>query len=353
MAQSYITGIQQIGIGVGDAMEAAQFYKALFGMNVLVFDDCSEAKLMTQYTGNTVYNRRALLTLNLQGGGGFELWQFLDRTPKKQVRAARFGDLGINAAIIKCADIDEAHQHLSKQAGISVSSISILEETKESSFWVTDSANHQFLVKQYGEQFNGLKCPTGGVLGAVIGVSNIEKSIPFYQEVLGLNRVLIDRIEEIDKANEQGEEQKIRRVLLEKQSDGKGAFGKLLGSVQIELVERLDGTGIPIYEDRYWGDPGFIHLCFDVLDMSGLKAHSEALGFHFTVDSQDSFAMERAAGRFCYVEDPDGTLIEMVETHRVPILKSLNLYLNLKKRGLEKPLPDWMVKLLGLSKLKG
>lgn len=353
MQQSFITGIQQIGIGVSNAVEAAQFYKDLFGMNVLVFDDCSEAKLMTRYTGGTVYNRRALLTLNLQGGGGFEVWQFLNRTPQHPIQRARFGDLGINAAIIKCVDINEAHKHLSNRPAIKVSAISVLKELNEASFWVTDHANHRFLVKEYGERFNGLKCATGGVLGAVIGVSDIENSLPFYQEILGLNHVLDDRIELVEDADEPQEKLKLRRVLLEKQADGRGAFGKLLGSVQVELVQRLDGTGTPIYEDRFWGDPGFIHLCFDVLNMDGLKAHSEVSGYHFTVDSQNSFAMEKAAGRFCYVEDPDGTLIELVETHRVPILKSLNLYLNLKKRGLQKPLPDWMVKMLGFSKLKG
>jgi hypothetical protein len=27
--------------------------------------------------------------------------------------------------------------------------------------------------------------------------------------------------------------------------------------------------------------------------------------------------MDNASGRFCYIEDPDGTLIELVETHKV------------------------------------
>ncbi len=62
--------------------------------------------------------------------------------------------------------------------------------------------------------------------------------------------------------------------------------------------------------------------------------------------------MESAAGGFCYIETPEGTLIELVETHKVPVLKKLGLYINLKRRNLEKPLPDWMVKLLALSKVK-
>ena len=62
--------------------------------------------------------------------------------------------------------------------------------------------------------------------------------------------------------------------------------------------------------------------------------------------------MDNASGRFCYVEDPDGTLIELVETHKVPILKKIGWFLDLQKRDQEKPLPNWMIKMLALSKVK-
>ena len=91
--------------------------------------------------------------------------------------------------------------------------------------------------------------------------------------------------------------------------------------MQVELVQCLNEKRSHGYTDRYWGDPGFIHLCMDVLDMEGLKEHAAAHGVQFSVDSQDTFAMESAGGRFCYIEDPDGTLIELVETHRVPVAK--------------------------------
>jgi hypothetical protein len=91
---------------------------------------------------------------------------------------------------------------------------------------------------------------------------------------------------------------------------------------------------------------------FDVYNMTGLKQYFSGKGYPFTVDSIDSFGMESSSGRFCYVEDPDGTLIELVETHKISIYKKLGIYLNLKKRSLEKPLPNWMIKLLALSKVK-
>ena len=46
------------------------------------------------------------------------------------------------------------------------------------------------------------------------------------------------------------------------------------------------------------------------------------------------------------------TLIELVETHKVPILKKIGWYLNLKKRKHNRPLPSWMIGMLALNKVK-
>jgi hypothetical protein len=86
--------------------------------------------------------------------------------------------------------------------------------------------------------------------------------------------------------------------------------------------------------------------------MSGLAERCAEAGFAFTVDSSNSFDMGKAAGHFTYCEDPDGTLIEFVETHKVPIFEKLGLYLNLRKRNPSKPLPRWMVKMLSLNRVR-
>ena len=86
--------------------------------------------------------------------------------------------------------------------------------------------------------------------------------------------------------------------------------------------------------------------------MERLKAKAEELNYTFSVDSKNSFVMENAGGRFCYVEDPDGTLIELVETHAVPIFKKVGWYLNIKKRKQDRPLPKWMIGMMGLTKIK-
>lgn len=343
--QDFISGIQQVGIGVQNAPESLRYYAGLFGMDTLVFNDVSEAHLMTRYTGGKVYNRQALLSLNMQGGGGFELWQFQNRQPAEPLLRPQYGDLGIYAAKLKCADVKKAHVQLSSSTELMASSLQ--HDAKGSShFYVADKHGNNFNLVSGNHWFQQKRGCVGGVTGAVIGVSNMERSKAFYQWLLNLQGEVYDKV----LSDESG--QRYRKALLQKHANGKGAFGKLLGSVELELVQCLDRQPAKIYEDRFWGDCGFIHLCFDVFDMCGLKRYAVDNGHNFTVDSEDSFRMEGASGRFCYMEDPDGTLIELVETHRVPILKKLGLYLDLRKRGMAKPLPDWTIKLLALNKVK-
>lgn len=338
---SYISGIQQCGIGVADAVEAAVYYKELLGFDCLVFDDTAEAKLMTQYTGDQVFKRRALLTMNMQGGGGIELWQYINRKPLSPKNKPKLGDLGIFAIKIKTKDLRKAHSFFKVRNAESVSDI-YKNIATQSCFLIEDKYNNHFEIVECEEFFTSTSHVCGGVYGAIIGVSNIEKAQFFYKEIL-----------QIEEANfSKAEEEKICRTVLHKEQSGTGAFANLLGGFQIELVQTA-GEKNKIFENRYWGDLGFIHLCLDVVDMAAYKKIQSDLGNQFTVDSKGFFEMDQAGGRFCYLQDLDNTLIEFVETYNVPILKKWGWYLNLSKRKTKQPLPKWMVKMLGLNKISG
>ncbi|MEZ5172526.1 MAG: VOC family protein [Bacteroidia bacterium] len=181
-----------------------------------------------------------------------------------------------------------------------------------------------------------------------IGVFGMERSVRFYSHVLGLNQVVYDQSGVFPELSNQ----EIRRVLLRPSVTPGGAFSRLLGVPQVELVQLSAGGGKKIYENRFWGDLGYIHVCFDVNDMKSLEARCAEKGSPFTVNSGNSFDMGEAAGQFAYNEDPDGTLIEYVQTHKLPILKKLGWYLDLRKRDHNKPLPDWMLATMKFSRVK-
>lgn len=346
-----INGIQQIGIGVLDTKSVFNWYRKHLGFDVLLFKDEAVASLMTKYTNGNAEKRDAYLSLNLTGGGGLEIWQFKDRIPVASKETIQFGDLGIYAMKIRCKNLAHLHHYLKN---LQVKNLTEISKTHScgSIFYFDDPFGNKIQMIQDSYTFCKQTSSNGGVMGAVIGVSDMEQSIHFYKQMLDYSKVLFDGIVEPTVYTDQPENSRFRRVILTQERKKVGGFGDLLGPTQLELIQVLDRKPVKIYKDRLWGDLGYIHLCFDVYGMAGLRKKAKAINHPFTVDSSNSFDMGDAAGHFSYIEDPDGTLIELVETHKVPILKSFGIYLNLKNRNPQKTLPKWLVKSLSFHRLK-
>ncbi|TLP71242.1 VOC family protein [Maribacter sp. ACAM166] len=346
-----INGIQQIGIGVLDTKSVFNWYRKHLGFDILVFKDEAVASLMTRYTNGTKERRDAYLSLNLVGGGGLEIWQFKDRIPCSPKVPLKFGDLGIYAMKIRCSNLDKMHMYLNRLKVANLEKISSSDKCNTSFYFEDPFGNRVQMVKDT-YAFCKRTSKNGGVMGAVMGVSNMEQSLNFYMKMLDYSVVLYDGVEATKGDSQEFKKGSFRKVILSQERKNIGGFGDLLGPTQIELIQVLDRIPVKIYKDRLWGDLGYIHLCFDVYGMDLMKEKANSLNHPFTVDSSDSFDMGDAAGHFSYVEDPDGTLIELVETHKVPILKSLGLFLNLKNRNPHKTLPKWIVKSLGFHRVK-
>jgi catechol 2,3-dioxygenase-like lactoylglutathione lyase family enzyme len=347
-----ISGIQQIGIGVSDAEKSWAWYRKYLGMDIPIFKDQAKAQLMTQYTGNNIHERYAILAINIQGGGGFEVWQYTDRNPVSASTEIQLGDLGIYAVKIKCKDIQKTYQFF-QTSGLDILGEICQNPAGKLHFFVKDPVGNVFELVETEYWFLHNQCLTGGVEGCIIGVADMEQSLDFYQKILGYDTKIYDKTGKFEdfKGITAGKES-FRRVLLRHSRPCAGNFSRLLGASVIELVQSQDRIPSKIFENRYWGDLGFIHLCFDISGMRYLAEKCAEVGFPFTVNSADTFDMGSAGGHFSYIEAPEGTLIEFVETHKVPIIKKLGWYFNLKKRTNGKPLPNWMVRALALGRVK-
>lgn len=355
-----ISGIQQIGIGIPKVYEAWDWYRANFGYDIAMFDAPGPAELMLPYTNGEPQERHAVLAINLQGGGGFEIWQYTSRKPQPPAFDIQLGDYGIFAAKIKSRNVKAAFLDFKAKEENLLSKLENNPDGTEN-FFVKDPYGNIFEVTHSDNYFKESKALTGGAYGVIIGCKDVEKSKEFYGKILGYDKVVYEKegIFEDFKGLPGGEHQ-FKRVLLAHSEPRKGPFSKLLGESQIELVQVLNRDARKIYENRLWGDLGYIHLCYDIRGMKALKEECEQLGYKFTVDSnpdsyekgEGTFDMGEASGHFTYTEDPDGTLIEFVETHKIPILKKFGWYLNLRKRNPEKALPDWMLATLKFNRKK-
>ncbi|MBT3301806.1 MAG: VOC family protein [Bacteroidetes bacterium] len=348
-----ISGIQQLGIGVSNVHEAWKWYRQNFNIDVKIFEEAATAGLMLPYTGGKPQERHAVLCMNMQGGGGMEVWQYTGRTPQPPAFEIQLGDLGFFAGKIKSKNVTASYNEFKKKQLNLVGVLSKDAGGEKNHFFVKDPYNNIFEIAESKKWFKPQKWNTGGVYGACIGVTNMQKSIDFYSHILGYNEAVYDKEGVFeDLAYLPGGKNKFRRVLLRHGQPRVGSFSKMLGPSKIELFQVLDREPKKIYKDRFWGDLGFIHLCFDINGMDDLRKECEAYGHPFTVDSSNSFDMGEAAGHFSYIEDPDGALIEFVETHKVPIMKKLGWYLDLRKRNPEQDLPKWMINALRFSRVK-
>ncbi len=351
-----INGIQQLGVGVENVHEAWKWYRQHFSMDIRMFEEEAVAELMLAHTEGKPRKRHAVLALNMRGGGGFEIWQHKGKKPEYPAFEIRLGDLGINIGILKTDNVDAAYQKFSK-SGLNLLCPNQKDPDKNDHFYLKDIYGNIWEVKNEKDVFRKKeKSVSGGVLGVVIGVKNMEESLKVYQDILKYDQVVYDKTGTFkDFENLPGGKSQFRRILLKHSDIKEGAFSPFFGPSVIELVQVLDREPRDIFEGRIWGDPGFIHLCFDINGINKLREKVKEMGYPFTVDSAralESFDMGEAAGSFAYIQAPEGTLIEFVETHRIPLIQKLGWYLDFRKRG-HRPLPNWMLKLFRFKRVKG
>jgi catechol 2,3-dioxygenase-like lactoylglutathione lyase family enzyme len=353
MSKPTIAGIQQVGVGIPNVHESFKWYATHFGMDIPIFEEAAEANLMLPYTGGKPHMRHAILAINLKGGGGFEIWQYTSRKPEPCSFELQLGDLGFYCAKMKTSDVKGSFDFL-KSKNVNLVSEIVKDPNGNDTFYLRDPWSNLFQVVKSDSWFGKGMQLTGGPAGMIVGVSDIEKSKKFYADILGYDTVVYDKQGSFDDLkNLPSGTQKVHRVLLKHSKPRSGAFSKLLGASEIELVKTLERTPRKIFENRFWGDQGFIHLCFDISNQKAMKVVCAEKGYPYTIDSGEKFDMGEAAGHFSYIEDPDGALIEFVETKKIPIMKKLGWYLDLRKRDASKPLPDWMLKVLKFNRVKG
>jgi|SRR3972149_4891985 len=121
-----------------------------------------------------------------------------------------------------------------------------------------------------------------------IRTSNMERSINFYTRFLGLT--LMNR-REIPQNNAE--------IAFLRDSQEKGPM------LELTFYRNQKKFTQPAYEDRL-----FDHLAFEVKDM---KKTMEAMRNEDVTVTDEPFKLSPAGPLIAFVEDPDGTLIELIE----------------------------------------
>ncbi|MEN9700477.1 MAG: hypothetical protein RLZZ301_1675 [Bacteroidota bacterium] len=326
--------------------ESLSFYRKYFGMDIPFFDAVQDAPLMKVFTRHQVIEKRASMVMNLRGGSAMEIIRARSFEPRRQDGVFQLGDIGINALVMRSAAIAKS-AHRMDNASV------YLDPQSKKRMYVQDPDQLWLCVQEDSQQFLQGIHEAGGVLGVLIGVRSMEHALHFYQQVLGFRKVLLNQTGVFEDWKDMpGGSERYHRIILSTEQAATGGFGEVIGFSQIELIQAQDRTASKIFKGRIWGDIGFVHLGFDVLGMKALEQKCLEAGFPFLCDSQSALAMGNSKVHCAYIADPDGTLIELIEVKRIPIIEKWGIYLKINPKNAHKPRSKYLLWLLRFSRIK-
>jgi catechol 2,3-dioxygenase-like lactoylglutathione lyase family enzyme len=344
--------MQHIGVAVQDMDASLKYFRKIFGMNIPFFDSVQAAPLMDCYTHEKTITKRASMIMNLQGGCAMEVIRPTTFEPRKADFQIKIGDLHIFQVHMKARNVKHMHEHCKNNGALNVSEIQ-LNPAQQNVFDLTDLDGNFFRVEPTTECYREMGHPSNGVAGCSIGVTNMEDALNLYSNLLGYNEVVFDRTGTFnDWGHLPGGKEQYRRVRLKQSAPTGGGFARVMGETFIELVQALDRVPARTFKGRIWGDSGFVHLGLDVKGMKKLGENLGAQGFPFRCDSNDALSMGQTKVHCTYIDDKDGTLIELIEVYKVPIVEKWGIFLNVEKRDPLKPLPNFMLNALRFSRIK-
>ncbi|MCL7451659.1 MAG: VOC family protein [Anaerolineae bacterium] len=142
-----------------------------------------------------------------------------------------------------------------------------------------------------------------GVHHTCITVSDLERSITFYCDLLGLELVMTEESERSgdDRSKALGvPKAKVKLAILR------------AGDAQVELIEYVTAKGRPY--DRNNNDAGAMHIALQVEDIDAVYQRFLEHGVRFTAPPATIPAGPMEGWRWTYFFDPDGVSLEIIQT---------------------------------------
>jgi glyoxylase I family protein len=142
-----------------------------------------------------------------------------------------------------------------------------------------------------------------GVHHTCITVSDLERSIGFYRDLLGLELVMTEESERSgdDRSKALGvPKAKVKLAILR------------AGDAQVELIEYVTAAGRPY--DRKNNDTGAMHIAFQVEDIDAVYQRMLEHNVRFTAPPATIPAGPMEGWRWTYFFDPDGVSLEIIQT---------------------------------------
>lgn len=140
-----------------------------------------------------------------------------------------------------------------------------------------------------------------------ITVSDVNRSLGFYRDLLGLRLIADSTVTEPEVADLLGLDSVQLRI-----ADLDSGDGRI-----VELIQYVQPKGRPI--ENQSSDPGTAHIAFTVEDLAAV--HERLVGARAKIMSRRPVTIREPGGDFdgaicLYVRDPDGAILELVQRRR-------------------------------------
>ena len=300
-------GIHHIAIGVKNIKIMRQFYQ-----DVLEFDQVFVDFPRAEYPALDEVVRDphpiyiALLLYQEAGGIIVELTQMVDPIPRPIRKDFRYGDIGLSKITIPVSDVENLYRTLKDRVNFcSRPKLAVIPGWGDYQFvYCRDPEGN--LIEFAASSKLPVKNRFGGVRWAGVSVTDLERSISFYQKYGGFDRTFISIHESFSglMGDESiGRQTKVRSCVL--------ANSKATGMIELFEVREPRGRSIP-FATR-WGDFGYLQVCLNGkqgADILEIATHFATEGIEFV--SGPKLMQDERQGAFFYMKDPDGIMIEFL-----------------------------------------
>jgi catechol 2,3-dioxygenase-like lactoylglutathione lyase family enzyme len=301
-----VSGVHHVAIGVRDLETMLAFYRDLMGFTEVFAEfGVSEQEIMREVTRSprVVFSGA---TLGQEAGGiMLEFIRMLEPAPRPIRRNPRYGDVGVAKITVATADVRSVWGTLKDRVAFcSEPKTAFIPGWGDCEFvYCRDpEGNLVELASGWAEAGEGF----AGARSVGIGVSDLERSLPFYRDLLGFTTTVLETHEGFSGGVDEVSGRpgaRVRSCLL-------AADRQRLGA--IELFETLDPKGRSLPFSALWGDFGYLQAAFACRDVHQAAADLEAAGVDLLCSPKvmDDGVME--PGVFVYARDPDGIPIELL-----------------------------------------
>jgi len=297
-----IAGVHHIALGVKNLEIMKSFYKDILGFNILEPPAAPHDIMSGIMRGITPEFTVGMLSHD-EGGIIIEFIHMITPVPRAIRQDSRYGDIGANKITIAVSDVNDLYHDLKDKAKLFSGPKSVELPGYGSYTFVYCKDPEGNLI----ELVLGAKLPVnnqfGGVRWVGISVTDLKRSISFYQKYTGFDTLFVEPHENFSGLVDEvcgNEQTRVRSCIL---SSSKGG-----GMVELFEVIEPRGRSIPFYTS--WGDFGYLQTAMMCRNVPEIVDYFEKEGIEFIIKLQHVPGEEGTA--FSYVRDPDGTPLEFL-----------------------------------------